>query len=143
MTKEIKFRYWNPFVNFMVNNPEMPYKEGWTIEQLFEDRGWIWMQYTGLKDKHGREIYEGDMVEKENHRNGNSYRERYKVVYDYDGYVLEFLSRDGVSLEDLGEKSYIMAFGSPKTNDPLCLRKEEVIGNIYKNPELLENDKQK
>ena len=41
--REIKFRYWNPFVGDngkMINDPEMPYKEGWTIEELFSDRDW-------------------------------------------------------------------------------------------------------
>ena len=60
--REIKFRYWNGVTKQMVLNPAMPFKEGWTIEQLFSDRGWVWMQFTGLLDRNGKEIYEGDVV---------------------------------------------------------------------------------
>ena len=77
-------------------------------------------QYTGLTDKNGRRVFEGDIVE------GNSeyftYTHPYgKVVYDGGQYLISF---DDV-LED------IECLGA-WANDV------EIIGNIYDNPELLE-----
>lgn len=76
------------------------------------------IHYTGLKDKNGCEIYEGDIVEQLSERTYESVKGTVKFV---DGsYVVEFLSGDnGVFLFD--EVAY-----------------NEVLGNVYENPELLE-----
>ena len=86
-------------------------------------------QYTGLKDKNGKEIYEGDILRNvyykfSNDENGNKgYKEEIlKVVYRGCGFIYELIKIN--ELEDyLGED----------VNDFI-----EVIGNIYDNPELLE-----
>jgi hypothetical protein len=90
--RTIKFRYWNTISNVLVENPQMPFKEGWTIEQLFEDRGWIWEQYIGLNDCNGKEIYEGDELEvcvffvsPENPDDDNHFKGF--VSYEGDGFV--------------------------------------------------------
>ena len=72
------------------------------------------MQYTGLKDKNGKEIYEADIGWDEHH-------ECYGVVkFDEGKFLYEW---ENIS-EDLFE---------------VC-DEIEIIGNIYENPELLEGD---
>lgn len=75
----------------------------------------ILMQYTGLNDKNGKEIYEGDIVE---HRNFlNEFIGRYEVRWGQFGFTLADPSKPL-------ENYYVT---------PTLL---EVIGNIHSNPEL-------
>ena len=78
-------------------------------------------QYTGLKDKNGKEIYEGDIVEKTYY----SYHqpecsELFEIKYEGLGFYFEHIKGN--------------AFYLPFTEDI------EIIGNIYENPELINKE---
>jgi uncharacterized phage protein (TIGR01671 family) len=79
------------------------------------------MQYTGLKDKNGKEIYEGDILNMTYHGSVSIVEPEIKVIVGFErgSFIIE---ENGISLGKIG-------------------RSLEVIGNIYENPELLESEK--
>jgi len=83
-------------------------------------------QYTGLKDANGVDIYEGDIV---------------KIIYDKAIGEVYFDSNLGAfRLKDKSGKSYpITTYRFDETNKPIGLINvaDEVVGNIFENPELL------
>ena len=125
--KDLKFRAWDKKKNdwFDDDDGEL-YVElngkinfGWNGEVMddYTDRI-ILMQYTGLKDKKSVEIYESDVL-------FHPLQGRRKVYYPYSDRVASYGLRD----IDNG-------FGSTLQDSHAVW---EVIGNIYENPELLED----
>ena len=79
------------------------------------------MQFTGLKDQHGKEIYEGDLLI--NHGVTNDMKQRiFKAVWN------DTAAR--YSLKDIAANMYT---SMDRNDTSRC----EVIGNIYENPDLL------
>lgn len=83
------------------------------------------MQSTGLTDKNGKEIFEGDVVT-DGHTMGDIKNHSTLGFYMVDDNGRERFFSDGATIEDFEEDVETAA------------RIFEVIGNIYENPELLE-----
>lgn len=84
-------------------------------------------QYTGLTDKNGKKIFEGDIVK--------LIFESYTHSWGDVGVVTEFCGAYGTESAD---EKHFCAF----INESVYTRSREVIGNIHDNPELLKEDKQ-
>lgn len=112
--REIKFRVWDG--EDMIS-PDYIARDGvahWKENSIPTSSNDL-MQYTGLKDKNGVEIYEGDIIR--HHYWSGNYTNR--AVEWFDSRASDDAGTDMVGFQDFGG--------------------EEIIGNIHENPELLED----
>ena len=136
---EIKFRVWDIGEEKMLEDVSIPllreyYDSGTihTLNDVFSQLlGIELLQYTGLKDKNGKVIYEGDIVEI---NMGQILPAYLKVTYggpwDYAGFGLTHKRPKPPFNED--ETDYTW-----DALNPQYAKDCEVIGNIYENPDLL------
>ena len=122
---EFKFGAWN-------EQEKKMYKEvGQTcfpsIEDVFRYGGYILLRYTSLKDKNGKDIYEGDLV-------------KYKRYADNLICLVEFTEySDGECYGDEKHLGWCVMDGNKNRKNTLpdisslC----EIVGNIYENPNLI------
>ena len=129
--RDIKFRCWDTENKEMLEVQELDYEDSYNGQPMirttmysdyFDTEDMILMQYVGLKDKNEKEIYEGDIVK----FRFKDDREEFPDLIGYIEYQTTFtafriMSNQGSFKIDITEIKFI-----------------EVIGNIYENPELLE-----
>jgi len=135
-TRLIKFRAWDG--NKMIsgdddcdyggNGPsaESEWCSMTSLAQMYERKGWTLMQFTGLKDKNGKEIYEDDLFGKmdgDTDRPGE-YEIHARVYFDED--LSAFCIDD-----QRGGWEYLSDYLLKPGNE------REIIGNIYEDSELL------
>ena len=119
MPREIKFRGWNG--QTMIGWETLKY----AFKGFLEESGHPVMQYSSFKDKHGIEIYEGDIIE---YSSGG----KAKVVF-HEG---AFMGYDGYASSS--EEAYLLLKCPEETPFEGAKFEVEVIGNIYENKDLLE-----
>lgn len=134
--REIKFRAWCPIESRMIIDP-MYYEKNFDSDnncpyKIYEDfreleDGMYWagylMQYTGLKDKNGKEIYEGDIL--------HSLSKAKSCIVKWEQQACQFW----LMYENGKYQELTATYG----DENLYADTFEVIGNIYENPELLTN----
>ncbi len=112
---EVKSLLFNTSVGLIAVTDEGDYR--------ISDGGVYLMEYTGMKDKNGKEIYEGDIVKL--FIDGDPYL--YEIIWEEEHQRFGLVEADGTIEHD--------SWAYTSNND------FEVIGNIYENPNLLNDGK--
>jgi len=137
MSREIKFRaWWKNEMHYDIRiSGGSSLIEDWMA--MSDDKP-VYMQFTGMKDKNGKEVYEGDICEWD-----DTSKSKLVIIWG--------------ETEGCWCYYYLGKWGNPKSIYPLCLETDsewqyggfagcdlviknhisKVIGNVYENPELI------
>jgi len=128
MSREIKFRIWNPSGNNILYDIDNVFKcleqqlsfdktmpnRGFTVPYNHKGEGMVWMEFTGVKDEVGEDIFEGDILQ---------FPFEMGIAYVInDGFRFAVKSPGSEAIDYEGES---------------VLKLTRRIGNIYENPELI------
>ena len=135
MDREIKFRYYDQEFNMMVYDTE-DIAIGYSIKTKPHLK---FMRYAGIKDKNGKHIYEGDIVNIKNIGiTSISYGEIIHEIYlGHGGRKSTEKKAVGFKIDKIVEMFYFD--DGLLTNQLLNSYDIKIIGNIYENPELMKN----
>jgi len=126
--REIKFRAWDKEKKEMFNDI-------WIDGNFINMPEYIVMQFTGLKDKNGKEIYEGDIIE--SRLNNYIWRYEIKSLEGFGNSLYKVTRYRNFRIDEFNE--YVMkdCFVNEGRSELIGIETSEIIGNVYENPELL------
>lgn len=136
MSREIKFRFWDeynkqyseePFYRITISNDGQVYNS--ENDEWYEvNTRYVIQQFTGLKDKKGKEIYEGDIIK----------CKPIDVIHPQD--LFKYNNFEFLTSAVYWSKEYC-CFETDFNSSCFADSKNviEVIGNIYETPELLQS----
>lgn len=123
--REIKFRAWNKkkqyFIDYSTMNIKIRDLNNKNYQELL-----VFQQYTGLKDKNGKEIYEGDIV------SYSTYSD-IEPIDDYEGIIR--IDTYGTYIDGYNSSGDKGNYYLLEVSD--CINHLEKLGNIYENPDIL------
>lgn len=145
--REIKFRAWNGGMMRYLHDGDINLTQRGVIapnemNEWWKAREWPLMQYTGLKDKNGKEIYEGDFVI---YLNLNIFTSDHVLNREL---CMEYARTGFVKyMQDTCQFMLAQRDQSDSYNFSNDLKliygddeEMQVIGNIYENPELIKKE---
>ena len=128
MNERFKFRFWDKKEKEYFTCGDIDHKSGIlktypyrTYNWCFEHKNIIAEQCTGLKDKNGKLIYEGDIL---------------KITDQMIDYIVEVKWNEGMFCYEITPNSANLVFFDLTDNETTV----EVIGNEHENADLLENE---
>lgn len=127
-----KFRVWLTDIDQMLRVKALVFEKdmtrcvcGYSFDFYLEDENATIMQLTGLRDKNGKEIFEGDIVQFEDCYTETDFLYVNTGIVEWSQGSFTITNRDSVEMGDLLDGEFLDV---------------TIIGNVYENPELLEDE---